>query len=653
MNMKTIDRSTPIQQLEASAIAAAETYANVHRGEGHFSLVSTKLYEHAREAILRHLELSPRRYTVIFCTAFRARQLKASLTPQDWVSVSSAALHLPLGIHALAVRKKALPRSVPFQTGGGAVKMVSLNSVVWADAPDRFEAGTPSILHAITFARALQLTAEYGKDCFLPEAHNRITVEDILLNDPLLNLHRQELLEQLRPTLLGAHLKIPTTEGLHTYVQLDNAASTPAFLPIWQAARKTWQASLEMQQELAAKVKGICADFFNAPLSQYETIFTSNTTEAVNLAALLLPVKGTPDSPHTVINTLMEHHSNDLPWRYLDGVRLVRLDVDQNGFINLDAFEDQLRQQKNSPNRVSLVTVCGASNVLGTFNDLPAISKIAHRYGALLMVDAAQMAAHHPIDMQDAGIDCLTFSGHKMHAPFGTGGLIIRKDLLPAEQEELNLMRQSGEENAAGIAALGKTMLYLQRIGLDLIAAQEQEMVKHVLEQIHAEPRIHLAGIDNPDSPRLSCRGPVFSFEVQDIPYNLVARLLALQGGVGVRTGCFCAHPIVKHLMGINKFRQRLADIGIELLPRFTAKVVPGYVRVSFGLENTLQDAVHLMQTLKTIFAETNCSSLEKFLASTHNGTTRLPAFETRPETQAFITSRLAKVFPEPDHVQS
>ena len=149
----------PIQLLEASAFASAETYANVHRGEGHFSLISTRLYEHARDMILKYMQLSPRTHIVLFCTPFRAQQLREILSSGDWRCVSSADLHLPLGMCALAVRKDTLPDEVPFQTGGGVVKMVSLDRVVWADAPDRFEAGTPSILHAITLARALQLTS--------------------------------------------------------------------------------------------------------------------------------------------------------------------------------------------------------------------------------------------------------------------------------------------------------------------------------------------------------------------------------------------------------------------------------------------------------------------------------------------------------------
>ncbi len=612
--------------------------------KGHFSLISTRLYEQARDSILAHMGLSARTHIVLFCTSYRAQQLREFLSPEDWTCISSADLHLPLGICALAVRKGALNDEIPFQPGGGAVKLVSTDRVVWADAPDRFEAGTPAILHAITLARAAQLTAQYGQGCFRPDART-LTLDDILFNDPLLDLGGEELLDALRVTLLGVELKIPTTGDRHTYTQLDNGASTPTFLPIWQAAKRTWQSDPEVQAELVSKVKEITADFFHAPLDGYETIFTSNTTEAINLAEALLPVHGTQETPRIIINTIMEHHSNELPWRDADGVKLINLGIDKNGFIDLNELENLLQEHNagRSPGATSLVTVCGASNVLGTFNDLGPISELAHHYEALMMVDAAQMSAHHPIDMVATGIDALAFSGHKMHAPFGTGGLIVRRDLLPAEDETLNLMRQSGEENTAGIAALGKTMQYLSRIGLDLIATKEQALVKLILEEFQAEPRLRLAGIKDPHCERIPCRGAVFAFEIQDMPYNLVARLLATRGGIGVRTGCFCAHPFVKQLLEINTARQRFADFAIEVFPRITNKVVPGFVRVSFSLENTERDVYHLMATLKDILANTNTSPFEKFLASTHNGTPWIPQFKI----DEFIADRMEKVFPQ------
>ena len=104
-----------------------------------------------------------------------------------------------------------------------------------------------------------------GDDCFLPDAETRITIEDILFNDPLLDLHGEELLLQLRSTLLGAELEIPTTNGTHSYTQLDNGASTPTFLPIWQAVQRTLQTTAKVQAELVTSVQKICADFLPCP----------------------------------------------------------------------------------------------------------------------------------------------------------------------------------------------------------------------------------------------------------------------------------------------------------------------------------------------------------------------------------------------------
>ena len=631
----------PIQQLEASGLAAAETYANVHRGSGHFSLATTALYEHARQMVLDDLGLSARSHVLIFCSPAQARQMQAVLNPHDWACISSKDLHLPFGLCALAVRKRALPGGAPLQPGGGTVKMVSLDSVVWAAPPDKFETGTPPILHAILLARALQISREAGKNCFLPGQEQIATAQEILFDDPLLSLRGMQLWQKLQNTQPGKALSVPTNCGERGFIQLDNAASTPTFLPIWQAARRTWQASPAIQSGVVNIVKDICARFFHAPSDQYEIIFTTNTSEAINLAARLLGESCPQRGRTTVFSTLLEHHSNDLPWRYQPGIDFFRLPVDSEGFLDLDILENHLRQPSSGEAGVRLVALCGASNVLGTFNDLAAIAERVHRHGALLLVDAAQLAAHRPIDASAMRIDCLAFSGHKMYAPFGSGGLILRKGLIPPSHA-LKEAAQSGEENTAGIAALGKSMLLLETIGLDLIAAEEENLTRQILQAFQAEPRLKLYGVSAPGSPKIARRGTVFSFEVDNIPYNLVAHLLAWQGGIGVRTGCFCAHPIVKHLLHIHPFRQRVADIAVQVFPRIAMQIVPGMVRVSFGLENTEADARYLIQVLNSILANTKSTAFEKFLSSTHNGTPWIPPFKA----EEFISVRIEKVFP-------
>ena len=153
-------------ELERGVQAALETYSNVHRGSGHFSMVSTRLFEAAREIILEYLRLDKKRYVIVFCTPERAEILKTKLKPSNPTVLSSRDIGLPLGLRALAIKKRALPKGVPFQTGGGTVKMVSHDSLIWADARDKFEAGTPAIVSAIALTKALQIIQAGGKNFF-------------------------------------------------------------------------------------------------------------------------------------------------------------------------------------------------------------------------------------------------------------------------------------------------------------------------------------------------------------------------------------------------------------------------------------------------------------------------------------------------------
>ena len=147
------------------------------------------------------------------------------------------------------------------------------------------------------------------------------------------------------------------------------------------------------------------------------------------------------------------------------------------------------------------MAVSGASNVLGVFNDLAEIGRIVHRYGARLLVDAAQLVAHRKVEMEACGIDYLAFSAHKVYAPFGTGVLVVRKGLLSFSPAELELIRSSGEENVGGIAALGKALVLLQRIGLDVIQEEEQALTGRALRGLAQIPGLKIYGIKDPDSP--------------------------------------------------------------------------------------------------------------------------------------------------------
>jgi selenocysteine lyase/cysteine desulfurase len=589
-------------ELARSVHAALETYANVHRGSGHASQVSTHLYEQARQIILEHLGLSEDKHAVVFCSPRRAELFKASLAPNSYRILSSQEIGLPLGVRALAVERRALPSSVPYQTGGGTARLVSPGWVIWAHAPDRFEAGTPAIVNVIAFAAALRLLRRFGQDAFRQVTAEQRTAAGIVHQDDLDPYGGRELLGALRQTLIGRSLLVETTTGSRPFINLDNAASTPTFTPIWDAVWQTWRQNPATQREIVREVRAICADVLAAPQTDYDVLFTCNTTEAINLVAESLRHETEPDVAPVVLNTYLEHNSNELPWRSTPGLALLRLPVDAEGFIDLRELEALLRaynlEGQRGKQRVRLVAVSGASNVLGTFNDLAEISRIVHRYGARLLVDAAQLVAHRKVDMAGCGIDCLAFSAHKVYAPFGAGALVVRKGLLRFSAAESEVIRSSGEENVGGIAALGKALVLLRRIGMDVILAEEQTLTARALRGLAQIQGVSIYGISDPDSSRFVHRGGVIAFNMGRILPGQVAQALAERGGIGVRYGCHCAHLLIKRLVNVPPILEQFQGLLLTLFPRLN---LPGVVRVSLGIENNEAEIDELLRVLGQI----------------------------------------------------
>ena len=402
--------------------------------------------------------------------------------------------------------------------------------------------------------------------------------------------------------MIGQRVPVPTLDGPKPFVNLDNAASTPTFEPVWEAVWEAWHQPERVQREIVQEVKLICAEVLDAPPTDYEVIFTANTTEAINLAAESLGRQTEAGIRPVVVNTISEHNSNELPWRGLKGVGLIRLSVDPDGFLDPTELETVLRayneQHRHGAERIALVAVCGASNVLGTCNDLAEIGRIAHRYGARLLVDGAQLVAHRKVDLAGCGIDYLAFSAHKAYAPFGTGVLVARKGLLTFGTAELEVIRSSGEENVGGIVALGKALVLLRRVGLEVIQAEEQTLTAQALSRLAEIPGLTVFGIQSSDSPHFARRSGVIAFRLRNLMAGRVAGELAEQGGIGVRSGCHCAHMLVKRLLGVSRPLEQFQRLMVTVFPRLS---LPGVTRVSLGLENTPEDIDVLVEVLGRI----------------------------------------------------
>ena len=631
--------------LEHCVHAALETYSNVHRGSGHFSMVTTRLFEQARDIILEYLGLNKRKYKVIFCTPLGAAKLTAQLDAESYQIVSSNDFGLALGVRALAVKRKALPGGAPLQTGGGTARLMSQNWVVWAVAPDKFEAGTPAIINIIAFVKALLMIRKSGNNIFRNPIAEKLTATEILVHDELDKYTGIELLNELKKTLIGRGVQVPTTEGIRPFINLDYAASTPTFMTIWNAVRQTWRQPVKVQQEVVHKVRSICGKFLGAPLSEYEVIFTSNTTEAINLTAESLSRESEPDTEPVVVSTILEHSSNDLPWRLVPNHSLIRLSVDKEGFLDLNELDtllsDYNHEGRYGKKRISLVALSGASNVLGTYNDLAEISRIAHRYGARLLVDAAQLVAHRKVDMEGCGIDYLAFSAHKVYAPFGSGALVVKKGLLRFTSAEMELIQSSGEENTGGIAALGKALVLLQRIGMDIVRVEELALTLKVLHGLSQIDGIQTYGVTETDSPKLSQRGGVISFFIKGMMSDQVTKELTRQGGIGVRNGCHCAHILVKYVLGVGPKLEQFQHAIVSLFPRLQ---LPGVARVSLGIGNNEEEVDRLIWTLDNI-AKKVTKSTGKHAASEYKNSPVLSKKEVQKQINEFVEAAIQRVY--------
>lgn len=431
---------------------------------------------------------------------------------------------------------------------------------------------------------------------------------------------RRLTLANVRQQVVGINEKVPICSGKRVpYVNLDNAASTPTLKPVikqidnflpWYAGvhRSTGHKSLVSTAAYDGARSGI-AQFFGADPDHHVVIFGKNTTEVINLLAQRLPL-----TPHDIVlTTLMEHHSNDLPWRRV--ARVMRVDVDPHGRLDLHDLEQKLALYHR---RIKLVTITGASNVTGWINDIHGIATLTHSYGIPVMVDGAQLAAHRAIDIlpldDPRHIDFLAVSGHKLYAPFGTGVLIGPRHLfekgsptfvgggtvkLVTTSEvtwgEPPFKEEAGSPNVIGVVALAAALRVLDQLGLDEIARHEQSLTDHALRSLATVPGLKIYGSTQPqDSQRLG----VISFQLMGYHHTLVAAILAFFAGIGVRSGCFCAQPYLHRLLDLDAraiYRLR------KQLTLGDTQYLPGLVRISLGMYNRSRELDRLVEALHEI----------------------------------------------------
>ncbi|MBP2654042.1 MAG: Cysteine desulfurase [Firmicutes bacterium] len=421
-----------------------------------------------------------------------------------------------------------------------------------------------------------------------------------------------DLNSYLRSLVVGLKEKVPLINGEYvTAINFDNAATTPPlksvleevvnFIPWYSSVHRGTGYKSILSSDLYEEGRTVIKEFVNADKTGDTVIYTKNATESINLLAYMLAQDN--DGNEVVLTTLMEHLANDLPWR--DKFQVDYIGIDSCGGLLLEDLEMKLRKYRG---RVKLVTVTGASNVTGYKNPIDKIAGLTHKYGAKLLVDGAQLVPHCPIDMKGYDspehIDYLVFSAHKMYAPFGLGVLIGPKEIFERYQPvyrgggAVKLVSQrfikwdsapykyeTGTPNVIGVVALVAAIRALTAIGMESVYNCEKELIEYAAEGLASIPGMRLYGAESDE------RIGIVSFSIEGVYHRLLAKALAGEAGIAVRSGLFCAHPYVERLMGIT-------DEELEFYKENPGVPLPGLIRVSLGLYNSFQEIDDLIDSL-------------------------------------------------------
>lgn len=354
--------------------------------------------------------------------------------------------------------------------------------------------------------------------------------------------------------------------------------------------------------ELFERVYDTIFRFINASKPDNAIVLTANTTSALDMTAWLMK-----DHEGITLVSLMEHHSNDLPHRHRG--ETLHFGVNKDGSLDLNDLETKLKN-----NKVKLVAVTGASNVTGYINDIHKIAELAHKHGARILVDAAQLLAHRKIDVKPNDdpqhIDFLAAAGHKAYAPFGSAFLFGPRDVLDRVQpytpgggtvlfvSEHDYIyasspdrHQGGTPNIAGAIALAESLNFLTAAGLDNVRQHEVELTEYALNRLKEVPEINILG-DIPANKRLG----VITFNIGELSNGLVADILNHEAAIATRNGRFCAHPYLSFLLGRDDSEQIITRL------RSGEKFdIGGAVRISFGIFNTEDEIDDVVENLKMI----------------------------------------------------
>ncbi|MFJ7196980.1 MULTISPECIES: aminotransferase class V-fold PLP-dependent enzyme [unclassified Streptomyces] len=419
--------------------------------------------------------------------------------------------------------------------------------------------------------------------------------------------------------VLGKDVTVPlVTGGEVTYAALDYAASAPALQRVWDdvAAYAPYYGSVhrgagylsQLSTDLFENSRATVAEFLGCRADD-QVIFTRSTTDSLNLLAAVVPA----DCQVFVYET--EHHASLLPWR---DARVTYLNAPRTPAQAVETLERALADRE--PYGPALVCVTGASNVTGELWPVKELAAAAHAHGARIVLDAAQLAPHHPVDIAELDVDWVAFSGHKLYAPFGSGVLAGRADWLQAAEPYLAgggasrkvarradggvdvewhstaARHEAGSPNVIGVYSIASACKALTEAGFDSLVAREQHLVSTVRAGLAAVPEVKVLSLFGDDAPRVG----VISFVVEGWNSSHFAAALSAEYGIGVRDGLFCAHPLVRTLLGSDP--QEVGECGApEAEP---GELSLNAIRVSFGAGTPDEHIERFVRAVRELVSE-------------------------------------------------
>uniref|UniRef100_A0AAU2VBE0 Aminotransferase class V-fold PLP-dependent enzyme n=1 Tax=Streptomyces sp. NBC_00003 TaxID=2903608 RepID=A0AAU2VBE0_9ACTN len=369
--------------------------------------------------------------------------------------------------------------------------------------------------------------------------------------------------------VLGRDVTVPlVTGGEVTYAALDYAASAPALQRVWDdvAAYAPYYGSVhrgagylsQLSTDLFENSRETVAEFLDCRPGD-QVVFTRSTTDSLNLLAHVIPA----NCQVFVFET--EHHASLLPWQ---GAHVTYLNAPRTPRQAVETLERALADR--DPYGPALVCVTGASNVTGELWPVKELAAAAHAHGARIILDAAQLAPHHPVSVRELDVDWIAFSGHKLYAPFGSGVLAGRADWLQdaepylagggaskkvarradggvdVEWHTTAARHEAGSPNVIGVYSIASACKALTEAGFDSLVERERHLIAKVRGGLAEVPEVRVLSLFGDDAPRVG----VISFVVDGWNSSHFAAALSAEYGIGVRDGLFCAHPLVRTLLG-------------------------------------------------------------------------------------------------------